>query len=89
MHRPLARFLNGHKDADISMTVANTKELLEKLDDGEIDFAILEGDYSKAAYEHIPFLVDHFIPICSPSIPWSVAQPPENKILPLSLASVS
>lgn len=67
--RPLARFLNGHKDADISMTVANTKELLEKLDDGEIDFAILEGDYSKAAYEHIPFLVDHFIPICSPSHP--------------------
>ena len=62
--RPLSDFLAKHKGADISVTVANTKELLQKLDSGEIDFAILEGDYPKTLYNHQPYIIDNFIPIC-------------------------
>ena len=40
---PLSHFLAAHPDSDLSVTVANTELLLQKLDAGEIDFAILEG----------------------------------------------
>ena len=43
----------------------------QQLDEGSIDFAILEGDYSRAAYSHIPFLTDQFVPICSSSHPFA------------------
>ena len=69
--RPLSDFLSKHKGADISVTVANTKELLQKLDSGEIDFAILEGDYPKTLYNHQPYIIDNFIPICGKKYPFS------------------
>ena len=72
--RPLSDFLAKHKGADISVTVANTKELLQKLDSGEIDFAILEGDYPKTLYNHQPYIIDNFIPICGKKYPF--AAPP-------------
>lgn len=68
---PLSAFLRRHKNADVSVTVANTKELLHKLDLGDIDFAILEGDYPETLYAHTPYLVDNFIPICSPNYHFS------------------
>lgn len=61
---PLSRFLAAHENADVSVTVANTRELLSQLDDGKIDFAILEGSYPRHSYCHMPFLTDNFIPIC-------------------------
>ena len=69
--RPLSDFLAKHKGADISVTVANTKELLQKLDSGEIDFAILEGDYPKTLYNHQPYIIDNFIPICGKKYPFA------------------
>lgn len=69
--RPLSAFLAKHKGADISVTVANTKELLQKLDSGEIDFAILEGDYPKTLYNHQPYIIDNFILICGKKYPFA------------------
>ena len=43
-----------HPDSDLSVTVANTELLLQKLDAGEIDFAILEGNYPRHLYRHVP-----------------------------------
>lgn len=71
--RPLSAFLAKHKGADISVTVANTKELLQKLDSGEIDFAILEGDYPKTLYNHQPYFIDNFIPICGKKYPFAAS----------------
>nr|WP_296265704.1 LysR family transcriptional regulator [uncultured Merdimonas sp.] len=62
---PLSHFLTAHPTANISVTVANTKDLLKKLEAGEIDFAILEGSYPRHLYRHIPYITDRFIPICS------------------------
>lgn len=61
---PLSRFLHTHPETEVTVTVANTRELLSKLDAGQIDFAVLEGDFSKSTYEHQPYLNDAFIPIC-------------------------
>lgn len=63
--KPLSQFLLRHQNADVSVSVANTKELLSKLDCGDIDFAILEGDYPETLYAHKPYVMENFIPICS------------------------
>lgn len=65
--RPLGRYLRSNPEAELSLTVTNTKELLKKLDDGIIDFAVLEGDFPKSAYSHQVLFVTEFIPVCSPS----------------------
>ena len=62
---PLARFLRMHPRADIAVTVANTRELLQKLDTGEIDFALLEGDYPHGQYRHRTYRREPFIAVCS------------------------
>lgn len=67
--KPLSNFLHKYPGAKISVMVANTKELLLKLDSGEIDFAILEGDFPKTLYAHKPYLIENFIPICSKLYP--------------------
>lgn len=64
---PLIRYLKAHTYADITVTVANTKELLQKLDTGDIDFALLEGDYTRSSYKHKKYRMENFIPICSPA----------------------
>lgn len=61
---PLSHFLAAHPDSNISVTVANTALLLQKLDAGEIDFAILEGNYPSHLYQHVPYITDRFIPVC-------------------------
>ena len=48
----LNRFIGEHKDSRITMQVADTKELLKKLNSGELDFAIVEGDFPKTEYEY-------------------------------------
>ena len=65
--KPLSRFLAHNQNTDVTVLVANTKELLEKLDSGTIDFAILEGDYPRALYNHRPYIIADFIPVCGSS----------------------
>jgi DNA-binding transcriptional LysR family regulator len=57
----LAEYLDQEKDCDVHMVVANTHELLEKLNHGEIDFAIVEGYFEKANYESRIFGKEKYI----------------------------
>lgn len=50
---------------NITMIVGNTKSLLEKLRDGKIDFAILEGHFDKSNYNSLLFSLENFIGVCS------------------------
>ena len=61
----LASYLASHPSADVSMQVANTSTLLSRLDDGTIDFAVLEGNYSRSEYKHRLVFNEDFIGICS------------------------
>ena len=47
MARILERYLVKYPDVKLHMEVANTQELLTRLDNGEIDFALVEGFYKK------------------------------------------
>lgn len=58
----LKRFYDTFSDADFSMMVDNTKVLLTHLQDGTLDFALIEGIVDKAEYEvrllkKVPFIL--------------------------------
>ena len=62
----LARLLTREPGVEVRMQVANTAELLRKLDRGEIDFAIVEGFFEKNEYDHLPYRTERFLPVVSP-----------------------
>ena len=43
------------------MQVADTKVLLSKLDSGELDFAVVEGDFPKAEYDFFVFGTEEYV----------------------------
>lgn len=59
--KKLALYMKKHPDKNIHMQVANTHELLKRLDNGEIDFAIVEGYFEKSKYEHRIFSTEDYI----------------------------
>ena len=62
----LKNLLFNYPLIDISMVVKNTENLLANLQDGKIDFAILEGHFDKSKYGFFPFKEEKFIGVCSP-----------------------
>jgi DNA-binding transcriptional LysR family regulator len=57
----LHNYLNKNKNMKITMIVENTKELLYKLDHGEIDFALVEGYFIKSKYDYIVYSKQNYI----------------------------
>lgn len=53
----------------IKMEVANTHTLLEKLQEGSIDFAFVEGYFNKEAYDYIPYRKETFVAACGYAYP--------------------
>jgi DNA-binding transcriptional LysR family regulator len=53
----------------ISMLVENTHHLLDKLDQGEIQFALIEGLFDKSSYHTELFDTEPFIAVCSKNSP--------------------
>jgi len=64
--RILKAYLEQNADMDADMYVDNTQVLLNMLDRGEIDFALLEGFFDKSAYEYRLLKKEKFIGVCSP-----------------------
>lgn len=66
MGRILESYLEKYPDARIHMEVENTKELLARLDGGEIDFALVEGFFKKSEYDYQKYSDEKYIAVCSP-----------------------
>lgn len=62
----LARYMKRYPDTQIRLTIANTEGLLKKLDDGEIDFAVVEGYFEKSDYDFQLFRKERYIGVGSP-----------------------
>lgn len=62
----LEQLFEREPEAEVRMQVANTAELLQKLDRGEIDFAIVEGFFEKNEYDHLPYRTERFVPVAAP-----------------------
>lgn len=60
----IAVYLEHYPDAMVKMTVANTEDLLEKMDAGEIDCALVEGFFDKSAYDSLMYSREKYIAVC-------------------------
>ena len=49
------------------MEVANTRRLTELLDQGEIDFALVEGYFEKKEYDYAVYSLENYICVCGKS----------------------
>ena len=67
INEALGRFLRLHPDSHIQMQVADTKVLLSKLDSGELDFAVVEGDFPKAEYDFFVFGTEEYVAAGDPA----------------------
>lgn len=61
----LSHLLEIYPNMQFQMTVANTKGLLERLNSGELDFILVEGQFDKSDYDTTLFSLEDFIPVCS------------------------
>lgn len=57
----LNSYLNKNRNMKINMIVGNTKELLYKLEHGEIDFALVEGYFIKSEYDYVVYSNENYI----------------------------
>lgn len=54
---------------ELSLVVDNTKHLLQMLDENQIDFAVIEGNFSKTKYDSYLFRMEPFVGICAKDSP--------------------
>ena len=52
-------------DHNINLIIDNTENLLEKIENAELDFAIIEGVFDKQRYKHRLFKKESFVGVCS------------------------
>lgn len=71
MPEPLLRLMDSKPELQLRMLVANTRELLKLLDEGELDFAIVEGYFDSRIYDSIVYCTKRYIPVCSPEYRFS------------------
>ncbi|MEA4854110.1 MAG: LysR substrate-binding domain-containing protein [Christensenella sp.] len=62
--KPLEKYLKKHSDTSIKMIADNTQALLHKLDEGTIDFALVEGFFSKNEYDFKVYDREPFVAVC-------------------------
>ena len=65
----LAGYLKTHPNPNILLTIQNTSALLTRLDQDEIDLAVVEGNFSKQDYAHLLFSRQNFVPVCAENLP--------------------
>lgn len=65
MPEALPRYLARHPDTQVKMEVANTRDLLRQIDEGSLDFAIVEGFFEKSRYESLPYSTEPFLAVCA------------------------
>ncbi|HML69140.1 MAG TPA: LysR family transcriptional regulator [Clostridia bacterium] len=61
----LVRYLEREQNTDLCMLVENTETLLNKIDLGELDFALVEGYFRKSDYDYKVFSEQRFVAVCA------------------------
>lgn len=62
--RRIAAYLNKYPEASVKMVVSNTHDLLKKIDNDEIAFALIEGYFTRNEYDYLPYSKERYIAIC-------------------------
>lgn len=59
----IAAYLKNHPNTSVKMIVSNTQDLLAKINQGEIDFALVEGFFNKSEYDYLVYAKEPFIAV--------------------------
>ena len=62
----LMRLMDAQPDISVKMVVADTQDLLRSLDEGEIEFAVVEGFFQKKEYDFLVYDRGKFVIVASP-----------------------
>lgn len=62
----LMRLMDAQPDTLVKMVVADTHDLLQSLDEGEIEFAVVEGFFPKKEYDFLIYDRGSFVIVASP-----------------------
>jgi len=66
---------------ELSLVVDNTKHLLQMLDENQLDFAIIEGSFSKTKYDSYLLRMEPFVGICAKTHPFCGKHIPIEEVL--------
>ncbi|NBK97732.1 MAG: LysR family transcriptional regulator [Erysipelotrichia bacterium] len=61
--KQIANYMRGHPHINLKLVVANTKQLIEQINHGEIDFAFIEGNFSKTEFDHLLYSKEKYIAV--------------------------
>lgn len=63
----LGKYKKQFQNHEVILDVANTEDVLNKLDDGELDLAVVEGLFNKEKYEYTLLKKDELMAVFAPS----------------------
>lgn len=61
----VATYMKLHPNTTIKLTIDNTKKILQGINEGNIDFGMIEGYFPKNEYDYIVYTKESYIAICS------------------------
>lgn len=67
--RRLSGYLKRHPDSDVHLLVENTQVLLQELNAGRLDFALVEGYFPKSEYDFLTWSVEPYVCVCAAGHP--------------------
>lgn len=64
--KALAIYLKENPDVNVEMVVENTHTLMDRIREGSIDFAIVEGHFNKGEFDYSTYSRERYIAVASP-----------------------
>lgn len=74
MPRVIDQLLNDNQNMMIKMQVANTSDLLKMINEGKLDFALVEGYFNKLEYDYRRFCQDQYICVAAADFPVTIVK---------------
>lgn len=71
----LANFLLSHPHMNMHIHYGNTSQLLKLLDEGQINLAIVEGNYPRNKYSHKKYSTEEYIAVSAANHNFAVGKP--------------
>lgn len=63
--KPVAQYIKNHPDTNVIVKFANTAQLSSLILNGELDIALVEGNFDKTAFCACVYKAEKYIPVCS------------------------
>ncbi|MBS6216002.1 MAG: LysR family transcriptional regulator [Clostridiales bacterium] len=77
----VSRFLRHHPEGTLSLAVENTRALLRALEEGRLDFALVEGFFDRERYAARLYRRESFFGVCAPEHPLAGRTVPLEEVL--------